>query len=122
MCVMWLWGGGGNTNNHLAFESILPTVSMVSERGIAKPNWFMESNLDCALIMVTSRLMSRIIMNFVKAFDKVQHRRQLYNLDYYGINPFLTNGISHPYHLDELIFIFGGIGSIFFFHLNFIFR
>ena len=47
--------GEGNTNNHLAFESILPTVSMVSEvRGIAKPNWFMESNLDWALIVVTS--------------------------------------------------------------------
>ena len=26
-----------------------------------------------------------IIMDFAKAFDKVPHRRLLYNLDYYGI-------------------------------------
>ena len=28
-------------------------------------------------------------------------------------NPLVTNGLSHPYHLDESIFIFGGIGGIF---------
>ena len=26
-------------------------------------------------------------------------------------NPFVTRGPSHPYHLDESIFIFRGIGS-----------
>ena len=29
------------------------------------------------------------------------------------INPYVTNGISHPYHLDESTFIFTSIGSIF---------
>ena len=30
------------------------------------------------------------------------------------INPLLTNGLSHPYHLDESTFIFRDIKSIFF--------
>ena len=29
------------------------------------------------------------------------------------LNPFVTNGLSHSYHLDESIFIFRDIGSIF---------
>ena len=28
--------------------------------------------------------------------------------------PLMTNGLSHPYHLDESTFIFRGTGSIFF--------
>ena len=31
----------------------------------------------------------------------------------YMINPIVMNGLSHPYHLDESIFIFRGIRSIF---------
>ena len=27
------------------------------------------------------------------------------------LNTFVTNGLSHPYHFDESIFNFGGIGS-----------
>ena len=36
------------------------------------------------------------------------------------LNPLVTNGISHPYHLDESIFIFKGIRSniSFLFHLS----
>ena len=36
------------------------------------------------------------------------------------INPYMTNGLSHPYHLDESILIFRGSGR--FFHFHFIFR
>ena len=36
------------------------------------------------------------------------------------LNPLMTNGLSHPYHLDESIFIFRGFRSIFFFHFYFI--
>ena len=32
-------------------------------------------------------------------------------------NPLVTNGLSHPYHLDESIFIFRDIGIIIFFIL-----
>ena len=37
-----------------------------------------------------------------------------------GINPVVTNGLSHPYHLDETIFIFRGIRSnfSFLFHIS----
>ena len=31
----------------------------------------------------------------------------------FHFNPFVTNGLSHPYHLDEPTSIFGGIGIIF---------
>ena len=31
----------------------------------------------------------------------------------------MTNGLSHPYHLDESTFIFRGIGSVFFFSFLF---
>ena len=34
-------------------------------------------------------------------------------------NPFVTNGLSHPYQLDESTFIFRGIGSNFSFLLHF---
>ena len=36
------------------------------------------------------------------------------------LNPLVTNGLSHPYHLDESIFILGALGLIF--HFYFIFR
>ena len=35
------------------------------------------------------------------------------------INPLVTNGLSHPYHLDEFILILRGIGSDFSFLLHF---
>ena len=31
----------------------------------------------------------------------------------FRLNPLVTNGLSHPYHLDEFIFIFRGIRSNF---------
>ena len=34
-------------------------------------------------------------------------------------NPLVTNGLSHPYHLDESIFIFRDISSIFFIFILF---
>ena len=34
-------------------------------------------------------------------------------------NPLMTNGFSHPYHLDESTFIFRGIRSIFSFLFHF---
>ena len=37
------------------------------------------------------------------------------------INPLVANGHSHPYHLDESIFIFRDIGSNFFFVFHFSF-
>ena len=37
----------------------------------------------------------------------------------YKPNPLVANGLSHPYHLDESIFILRGIGNIFFlFHFS----
>ena len=36
-----------------------------------------------------------------------------------SVNPLVTNGISHPYHLDESIFIFRDIRSIFSFLFHF---
>ena len=35
------------------------------------------------------------------------------------LNPFVTNGFSNPYHLDESTFVLGALGVIF--HLYFIF-
>ena len=32
------------------------------------------------------------------------------------INPYVTNELSHPYHLDEFIFILGALGVCFLFH------
>ena len=36
-----------------------------------------------------------------------------------NINPLVTNGLSHHYHLDESVFIFRGIGSNFSFLFHF---
>ena len=36
-----------------------------------------------------------------------------------NLNPLVTNGLSYPYHLDESIFIYGGIRSIFSFLFHF---
>ena len=38
----------------------------------------------------------------------------------YGINPLMTNGLSHPYHLNEPSFDFRLIGSLFsfLFHIS----
>ena len=35
------------------------------------------------------------------------------------VNPYMTNGLSHPYQLDESIFNFRGIRSIFSFSISF---
>ena len=35
------------------------------------------------------------------------------------INPLVTNGLSHPYHWDESIFILRGTRSIFFIFISF---
>ena len=35
-----------------------------------------------------------------------------------NFNPNVTNGLSHPYHLDKSTFIFRGIGSNFSFHFS----
>ena len=35
------------------------------------------------------------------------------------INPYVTNGLSHPYHMDESISIFRGVSSIFSFLFHF---
>ena len=34
------------------------------------------------------------------------------------LNPIVTNGLSHPYHLDESTFNFRGVGGIFFYIPN----
>ena len=36
-----------------------------------------------------------------------------------GLNPLVKNGLSHPYQLDESIFIFRGVKSIFFIFISF---
>ena len=36
-----------------------------------------------------------------------------------AINPYLTNGFSHRYQLDESTFIFRGVGSDFLFFIQF---
>ena len=38
--------------------------------------------------------------------------------DNYEVNPYLTNGFSHHYHLDEFIFIFRGVRSDFLSHFS----
>ena len=35
------------------------------------------------------------------------------------LNPLVTNGLSHPYHLDESIFILGTSGVFFFIFISF---
>ena len=35
----------------------------------------------------------------------------------HDVNPLVTNGLSHPYHLDESISIFRGIRDIFLFSI-----
>ena len=42
----------------------------------------------------------------------IHEQDKICNLDS-RINPYLTNGFSHRYHLDESTFIFRGIGSDF---------
>ena len=39
--------------------------------------------------------------------------------DIHFINPLVTNGLSHPYYLDESTFMFRGIASIFSFLFHF---
>ena len=79
-----------NINKHLAFESILADCQhgFRSQRSCKTQlvQFFHDlvSNLDRALNR-NHRQTDVIIMDFAKAFDKVQHRRLLYKLDYYGI-------------------------------------
>ena len=50
---------------------------------------------------------------------KVQFEHCLTSLQKF--NQYVTNGLSHPYHLDESIFIFKGIGNNFlFFNENYV--
>ena len=53
----------------------------------------MVSNLDGALNPAQKQT-DVIIMDFVKAFDKVPHMRLLYKLDYYGIRGSTRKWIS----------------------------
>ena len=39
---------------------------------------------------------------------------------YIKLNPHVTNGLSHPYHLDEPTFILGTSGVFFFIYISFI--
>ena len=52
----------------------------------------------------------------------ILHRRVdvLFHLFFLCLNPLVTNGFSHPYYLDEIIFIFRDIGSniSFLFHFS----
>ena len=79
-----------NINKHLAFESILADCQhgFRSQRSCETQlvQFFHDlvSDLDRALNR-NHRQTDVIIMDFAKAFDKVQHRRLLYKLDYYGI-------------------------------------
>ena len=79
-----------NINKHLAFESILADCQpgfrsqMSCETQLVQFFHDLVSNLDRALNR-NQRQTDVIIMDFAKAFDKVPHRRLLYNLDYYGI-------------------------------------
>ena len=52
--------------------------------------------------------------------DKVSVTVSKYLLHcFHALNPLVTNGLSHRYHLDESIFIFRGIRSIVFFSFLF---
>ena len=55
--------------------------------------------------------------NFTKT--EVTNRRNLQQVQTASINPLLTNGLSHPYHLDESTFNFRGIRSDFSFLFHF---
>ena len=79
-----------NINKHIAFESILADCQhgFRSQRSCETQlvQFFHDlvSNLDRALNR-NHRQTDVIIMDFAKAFDKVPHRRLLYELEYYGI-------------------------------------
>ena len=79
-----------NINKHLAFESILADCQhgfrsqRSCETQLVHFYHDMVSNRDRALNR-GHRQTDVIIMDFPKAFDKVQHRRLLYKLDFYGI-------------------------------------
>ena len=54
-----------------------------------------------------------IITKFIKQNQLMSYRKSTL------INPYVTNGLSHPYHLDESVFVFRGSGSIFLFLFHF---
>ena len=61
----------------------------------------MRARLHCVVI---------IFQVVVKSHDGDRHRPQF---ESQTINPYLTNGFSHHYHLDESTFIFRGVRSNF---------
>ena len=79
-----------NINKHLAFESIFADCQHgFRSRRSCKTQLVqfyhdLVSNLDRALNR-DQKQTGVIIMDFEKAFDKVQHRRLLYKLEYFGI-------------------------------------
>ena len=79
-----------NINKHLAFESILADCQQgfrsqrSCETQLVQFYHDLVSNLDHALNS-DQKQTDVIIMDFANAFDKVPHRRLLYNLEYYGI-------------------------------------
>ena len=79
-----------NINKHLAFDSILADCQhgFRSQRSceiqLVQFVHDIISNLDGA-VNRGHKQTDLIIMDFAKAFDKVQHRRLLHKLEYYGI-------------------------------------
>ena len=79
-----------NINKHIAFENILADcqhgfqIQRSCETQLVQFHHDMVGNLDRAL-NPDQKQTDAIIMDFAKAFDKVQHWWLLYKLDYYGI-------------------------------------
>ena len=86
-----------NINKHLALDSILADCQHEFRRRRSCETQLVQfvhdilSNLDGARNHGHKQT-DLIIMDFVKAFDKVPHRRLLHKLDYYGIR-----GSSHKW-------------------------
>ena len=60
-----------------------------------------------------------IVLNLSTVLWKNDNIRRLFRASYRvffrnDFNPLVTNGLSHPYHLDESTFILRGVRSIFF--------
>ena len=53
------------------------------------------------------------------SWDKITDRLDITSLSTVPFNPYVRNGLSHPYHLDESIFIFRGIGNSFYIFISF---
>ena len=57
-------------------------------------------------------------MNMPVQYTEISTVQYLWKIVIY-FNPLVTNGLSHPYHLDESIFVLRGFESIFSFLFHF---